>query len=169
MQAEPRHLLEQRNHDDLLGQGHRADEQTEDEVAARKLLFRQRVTAHRAAQARQQHRHAADEHGIEHPRPRGAGEELGVVIQRRVGGEENGRARIDGARVFNRAGYDPVQREEHHQREDDEQRDADDAVRGQLFLRYDPSVSPPYSFASRNCKALKIAMMIARMMPSAQP
>ena len=67
VELERAHLTQQRDEDDLLGQGHRADDEGEEQFTADEALFGQRITCHCCGDAGEDHGHDSHEHRVDHP------------------------------------------------------------------------------------------------------
>ena len=70
VQVERRHLTQQGNQNDLLGQSHCADDKGEQQLAADETLLCQSVTCHCRSDAGQNHGHNGHEDGVHHPADR---------------------------------------------------------------------------------------------------
>ena len=67
VELERGHLADERYKDDLLRQGHRADDERENEPASDEALLGQRITGHGGGDAGEDHGHDGHEHGVDHP------------------------------------------------------------------------------------------------------
>src|SRR5699024_3135036 len=112
VQAQGAHLLQQGDDDDLLGQGHGAHQQAEQDRLPPKALFGQGVAGQRRGDAGQGHGGHGDDDGVEQPLDGGLFEQTHVVVQGGLQGEPLGRPGVDGDGVLQRAGQDPVQGED---------------------------------------------------------
>ena len=135
VQLQESQFLQQRDQDNLLGQGHGADEYGEEQRPPGEAFFGQRITAHGGRDTGQAHSRSADEHGVQQPGNRRAVEQLVIVAHgdgftRR---EPDRHGRIDCLLGLEGSGQDPVKREDEQQRQDNQQDDPDHGVGGYLM------------------------------------
>ena len=115
------HLLGQRDDDDLLGQGHGADDDGEQDAPADEALLAQGVARQGGGETGQDHSRRRNEDDVEQPQEGGVVKQPGVVFHRGFDGEPDGRPGRDLQLVLEGAGDDPVQREQeedHHDHQD---------------------------------------------------
>ena len=90
VQVQCAHLAQQGDQDDLLGQCHSADDEGEQQLAAHKALFCQRITGHGGGQAGKDHGHDCHEHGVDHPADGGGSHGTHREVDRLAVGAELG-------------------------------------------------------------------------------
>ena len=90
VQVQCAHLAQQGDQDDLLGQGHGTDNEGEQQLAAHKALFGQRITGHGGGQAGKDHGHDCHEHGVDHPADGGGSHGTHREVDRLAVGAELG-------------------------------------------------------------------------------
>src|SRR5699024_2612778 len=114
-QIEERHQLGQGNDDDLLGQGHGADDDGKQDAPADEPLLAQGISRQRGGDAGEQHGRRRDEDDVKQPQEGGVVKELHVVLHRGAHGEPDGLPGGDLRVVLKRTGNNPVQGEQEEQ------------------------------------------------------
>ena len=124
------HFTQQGDHDNLLGQGHGADDDGEEEGPAIEPLLGQGVAGQGGGEAGEHQSAHSHDDGVEQPPAGGVLEQLGVVLQGGAQGEPLRGTGVDGHGVLEGAGDNPVQREDEENRQEDEDHDSDHLVTG---------------------------------------